>query len=265
LKPKTGGREKSIAVAPSLLVGVTTRPATAEQWLGNARIVGKMMAAGITAKAMAEALGVSQSMVCLWGKAGRRWPDSVKLLILQNAEFFPPRVLTRLAQRLWTDIDLRSRSAMHDGRRNGLPTLSLLSAVQLLSQGEEPRRERRSMAERAARLEKLANSERAKAYRLGEELKKVNDEKRELENQASLDSIADAHRTISQLRHQLALLRAENSVANARPKTPDELYIEERIRSRLRCAVFLSPEEGSLVIRYGNKDILNGIMEEINA
>ena len=79
LKPKTGGREKSIAVAPSLLAGVTVKPETAEQWLGNARIVGRMMAAGITAKAMAEALKVSQSMVCVWGKAGRRWPDAVKL------------------------------------------------------------------------------------------------------------------------------------------------------------------------------------------
>lgn len=264
LKPKTGGREKSIAVAPSLLVGVTTRPATAEQWLGNARIVGRMMAAGITAKAMAEALKVSQSMVCVWGKAGRRWPDAVKLIISQKAEFFPPRVLTRLAQRLWTDIDPRSRSAVNDGRRNGLPTQSLFSAVQLLAQGEEPRRERRSIAERAARLEKLANSERARAHRISEELKRAKDEKRELERQASLDSIADAHRTIAQLKHQIALLRAGKPGAKARPKTADELYIEERIRSRLRCSVFLSPEEGALVIRYGNKDVLSGIMKEIS-
>jgi hypothetical protein len=261
LKTKTGGREKALAVAPSLLVGVTARPDTAEQWLGNARIVGRMMAAGITAKAMAQALGVSQSMVCLWGKAGRRWPDTVKLIVIQKPECFHPRVLTRLAQRLWTDIDPRSRSAMRDGRRNGLPTQSLLSAVQLLAQGEEPRRERRSIAERAERLEKLANSERARAHRLGEELKKVKDEKRDLEQQASLDSIADAHRTIAQLRHQLALLRAGKPGAKARSKTPDEIYLEDKIRSRLKCAVFLAPDEGSLVIRYGNRDVLDGIME----
>ncbi len=259
---KTGGRLKGLAISPGLCSGILPRPANAEQWLGNARTVSQLMRDGFTAKAIGSAIGISQSMVCAWGKAGRRWSDAVKGTIMLHPEKFPPNILTRLAQRLWTDVDPRTRAAMQDGRRNGLPTQSLASAVEVIACGEEPRRERRSIAEKAARLEKLAQSERARSFSLREELKRVESEKRELERQASLDSIADAQRTIASLRHQLALARAGKPSAKAKPQSPDELYLEDRIRSKLRCAVYLA--EGALVIRYGsNKDILDGILEEL--
>jgi cell division protein FtsB len=260
---KTGGRSKALAVSPQLCAGVLARPVTAEQWLGNAREVSRLVAQGFTVKAIAEALAVSDSLVSIWNKAGRSWPDEIRTLVLKDPEKFSPALLTKLGKQLWTDTDPRSRSAVMDRRRNGIPKQSLLSTVQLIHEGKTPRRERRSLIEKAEKLETLANRERAKAHRMAEEVAQLKSENKALEGQISLHRVDDMLREIKRLKMELAKIRSGAKAKSE--KTPDEMYLEDELRSMFHAKVDVDSRGFGVYFNGGNRDGFESLLDSLRS
>jgi hypothetical protein len=261
---KTGGRQRGFAISPAVCDGLVTRPRTAEQWLSNSRLISALYSEGITYKAIADAVGLSDSMIALWGKAGRRWPEAVRLAILREPDKFAPELLTRLANRLWTDVD-HHLGSRRDRRRNGRPTQSLQAAVDLILADKPIRRERRSLADRADNLSKVANRERSRAHRLKQELEGAKEENQALQRQVSLHSIDEARRTIKSLQDQLALAKAGKLVfEKTYPKNADDEYVENCFRSRLGVRTSYYPDLGKVVISVGDRDILEGILDRLS-
>lgn len=254
------GRVKAVPIDRSLCAGIIPQPQTCEEWWINARIVADLVERSHALKSIADAIGISQSTVSRWHKTEVRWPAEVKTRIHNHPGLFPSGVLASMATRLWTDIDPGGR---RDGRRAGRPKLSLRSAVELIIKGKKLSSRRESLATQAKKMQDLANRERARSFKLLQENKDLSEKYQHLERQLSLHRFDDMLREIAFLKQALVKARAGAKVAPPNQKSPDIIYLENRLRSFLHCRVDLDHSNGILVVNGGNREIIEAVIERI--
>ncbi len=255
------GRSKAPSLTPQVCAGINPKPQTCEQWMQNSVLVDGLFKAGIPLKSIAFAVGVSQSTVTRWHKSAL-WPQEIRETISRHSASFPANVLASLATRLWTDIN-PSMKGRQDKRRSGLPKVSLRSTVELLAKGGPYRRRRETLADHAAKMQELAQKERARTFKLMENVKALDEEKKQLEKQLSLHRIDEILRENASLKMALVKARAGAKVSPPKQKSPDILHLEDRLRSLLQCRVDLDHSSGILVVNGGNREIIEAVIERI--
>lgn len=245
----------------NIFAGIIASPRDANEWLANSAAVAELVKQGYSQISIANALGISDSVVGIWKKAGSRWPQVVKSKILQRPELFPAPLLNALAKKLWTDIDAIKKSKKSDGRRNARPKLSLLAAIDLILDGKKLRNDRRGLVDINSRLEGMVNTERGRNQTLRRDMQKLSEANSALVRQLSVHRMDDLIRQNNELKKLVVKLSVGKNVK--RQKSSNEMYMENNLLDVLRMRVDLDYSQKTLLIMAPNQDMLDDLCEKI--